>query len=261
MARFNASIAAAMLFGIAACNSTSNETIANRNTNLEATVQNQRQEIDRLVSEGSGNKRRVKELEAQLEKGTETAVAVEEAKQEISAHVAEMLKRFRTDSQIKVESDPRGYRFVLTERVLFSSGSVDLTKEGKEALARVAEALRGNKFPAIVEGHTDNVPVVKPATLKKYPLGNIELSAHRALTVWEFLTKDGKVDETRLSITGHGPNRPAPGTRPISSAGTTVASRSTFSRSDLRIGFAKSDLPKPARISPACPSAYDASYL
>ena len=85
---------------------------------------------------------------------------------------------------------------LLTALLLFATGSVALTKEGKEALTRVASALKNHKFPAVIEGHTDNVPVVKPASLRKFPRGNIELSAQRALSVWQFLVQSGKIEKT-----------------------------------------------------------------
>ncbi len=213
MARVYASITAAVLMSIAACNSTTNEntTFGKRNRNLEGTVQSQRQRIDQLVEENTVMSARLKELQARADKDAESTDVVEKAKEEISAHVKEMLARFQTDAAIKIEATAGGYRLILTERVLFASGSVKLSKEGMEALGRIASALKGHNYPAVIEGHTDNVPVALPATLKKYPRGNIELSAQRALAVWEYLVKTGRVKKTRLSITGHGPNRPRAG--------------------------------------------------
>lgn len=213
MARVYASITAAMLISVAACNSTTTDTttLNNRNRNLEGTVQAQRQRIDQLTEERAVMSSRLKELQAHADKDAETTNVVEKAKDEISAHVKAMLARFQTDSAIKIEATAAGYRLILTERVLFASGSVKLSKEGMEALGRIASALKGHNYPAVIEGHTDNVPVAMPATLKKYPRGNIELSAQRALAVWEYLVKTGRVKKTRLSITGHGPNRPRAG--------------------------------------------------
>ncbi len=208
MTRVHASITAAMLIGIAACNSTNTDptTLENRNRNLEGTIQAQQQRIDQLSGDNDAKDEELKELRARVEKGDEASEVVEKAKQEISAHVKEMLNRFRTDAAVKIEKASGGYRFILTERVLFASGSVKLTKEGKAALKRVAAALKGSTYPAVIEGHTDNIPVAKPETLKKYPRGNIELSAQRALSVWEYLVKSGRVKPTRLSVTGHGHN-------------------------------------------------------
>jgi len=124
-----------------------------------------------------------------------------------------VLERFRGDSDIEVVPTGTGYRVVLREAVLFATGSTDLSGDGRRALQRVAETLRGGNEKVIVEGHTDDVPVKKAESLKKFPRGNIDLSVGRAFAVWDYLVKEAKLDATRVSVTGHGPNRPrAPNT-------------------------------------------------
>ena len=47
----------------------------------------------------------------------------------------------------------------MKDKILFSSGSAKVNKEGQAALAKVAEALKDVTGKMIrVEGHTDNVP-------------------------------------------------------------------------------------------------------
>ena len=72
----------------------------------------------------------------------------------------------------------------------------------------------GPEVAGIVEGLTklsrEDVPSSDPKeeTLKKFPRGNIELSMMRALAVWEWITKDGQVRESRVGVCGYGPHRP-----------------------------------------------------
>jgi chemotaxis protein MotB len=194
---------------VAGCQSTGDtETIENQNRNLLGTVESEQRRIDELVTEKTELDRRVRQLEAQLAKLESAEAVVEEAKGEISAHVREMLERFRGDSDVEMERTDDGYRFVLREAVLYGSGSAELTPEGRQVLQRVADALSGGQHPVRIEGHTDDRPVTKEDTLQKFPRGNMELSVQRALAVWEYLVKDGRLDPRRVSVAGFGEHRP-----------------------------------------------------
>jgi len=179
------------------------------NKNLLGVTEEQQARIDQLTADRDALDRRVKELEAKVAKTGNSAVAVEQAKGEMSESVRRVLERFKGDNEIEVIRDgASGYRFVLRESVLFSTGSSNLSEDGKRALGRVAEALQGGNQRISVEGHTDNVPVTKEETRKRYPRGNIELSVGRAFAVYDYLIKDGHIDESRMSVAGFGPNRP-----------------------------------------------------
>jgi chemotaxis protein MotB len=89
--------------------------------------------------------------------------------------------------------------------VVFSPGSDQLTKEGERILGNLAKELKRNGHPIKVVGHTDTDPINK--TKEKYPRGNIQLGAFRAMTVRDFLITSG-LPEDRISITSYGPYRP-----------------------------------------------------
>lgn len=180
----------------------------NENRNLHGIVEEQQHRIDDLTAEKASLDRRVRELEAQIARADSTEKVVESAKEEMSEHVRKMIERFRGDSDIEVESLPGGYRFVVRESVLFDTASAQLTAEGRQALQRVADALRGGSRRILIEGHTDDVPVKKESTLQKFPRGNMDLSVHRALSVWDFFVADGKVDRKRVAVCGFGAHRP-----------------------------------------------------
>lgn len=90
----------------------------------------------------------------------------------------------------------------LKDKILFSSGSARVGKEGQEALAAVAGVLAGVEGKVIrVEGHTDDVP-----SGGAFPT-NWELSTARALAVVRFLQSKG-IDPSRLAAAGYGEYRP-----------------------------------------------------
>jgi chemotaxis protein MotB len=89
--------------------------------------------------------------------------------------------------------------------VVFTPGSDKLTKQGESILTNLAAELKRNNHPIKVVGHTDSDPIKK--TIDKYPRGNMQLGAFRAMTVREFLIKQG-LPESRIAITSYGPYQP-----------------------------------------------------
>jgi len=93
--------------------------------------------------------------------------------------------------------------------VTFDSGSAKLSSKAAAVLEKFAEILNTDDAQDLevrVVGHTDNVRISKPATLKVHPT-NIHLSAHRAISVREALVKDG-VGSNRFMVAGYGEYRP-----------------------------------------------------
>ena len=87
---------------------------------------------------------------------------------------------------------------VLTDKLLFDSGSATLQAAGSPLLQEVAHLLNvDQKHPITVEGNTDNQPIQS----SKFP-SNWELSTDRATTVVRYLIAHG-VNEQRLSAAGY----------------------------------------------------------
>ena len=59
-----------------------------------------------------------------------------------------------------------------------------------------------------MRGHTDSDPVKKPGTVEKFPHGNVQLSAARALEVYAALRGMPGIDEKKIVVAGFGPNEP-----------------------------------------------------
>lgn len=101
-----------------------------------------------------------------------------------------------------------GVVYRVKDAVLFGFASAEVSPEGHQILQRIAGDINAERGRVFVRGHTDNVPVKKAATLKKYPMGNIHLSVDRALNVAQVLTREGGVPDSRIIVMGFGPNEP-----------------------------------------------------
>ena len=100
------------------------------------------------------------------------------------------------DIEISVE---KGVVFVsISDKLLFRSGSYNVTSAAKEVLGKVAKVVNNKPdFEFMVEGHTDNVPI-RTSELAD----NWDLSAKRATSVVRILQNDFGVDPARMTAAG-----------------------------------------------------------
>jgi chemotaxis protein MotB len=100
------------------------------------------------------------------------------------------------DIEISVE---KGVVFVsISDKLLFRSGSYNVTSSAKEVLGKVAKVVNNKPdFEFMVEGHTDNVPYRSGVLLD-----NWDLSAKRATSVVRILQNDFGVDPARMTAAG-----------------------------------------------------------
>jgi chemotaxis protein MotB len=105
---------------------------------------------------------------------------------------------------VHVAIEQRGLAIrVLTDSLLFTSGSAALESHGQPLLTEIAALLNiDHVHPIAVEGNTDNVPITGGA----FP-SNWELSTARASSVVRFLIAKG-VDSQRLSAVGYAEQHP-----------------------------------------------------
>jgi outer membrane protein OmpA-like peptidoglycan-associated protein len=144
-------------------------------------------------------------------KALEDRAAMADKLQAQNAELTAMIEKMKKDGAIATvdgtvlftKEGMYGYR--AQGDVLFSAGSDTLTTEGKKILKGVATELKKNNDPIVVIGHTDSDPIVR--TADKWPRGNIQLGAGRAMSVSEYLVSEG-IPETRISIQSCGPNQP-----------------------------------------------------
>ncbi len=102
------------------------------------------------------------------------------------------------DIQISVE---KGVVFVsISDKLLFSSGSYNVTNRAKEILGKVAKVVNNKPdFEFMVEGHTDDVPYRGGGGVL---LDNWDLSVKRATSVVRILQNDFNVDPKRMTAAG-----------------------------------------------------------
>lgn len=102
----------------------------------------------------------------------------------------------------------------LDEDFFFAKGSADLNESAQKSISEIASRLGKGEYASsriIVEGHTDDTPVKRSATVEKYT-DNWGLSAARAATVVRALQKSG-VEATRLHGAFRGEYAPRPGAK------------------------------------------------
>ena len=102
-----------------------------------------------------------------------------------------------------------GYVYRVKDSILFDLGSAEIRADGRRVLQEVGADIQSRPHGKVfVRGHTDNLPVKRPETVARFPHGNLQLSAARAVEVAAFLSGQGGVDSTRLVVMGFGPNQP-----------------------------------------------------
>ena len=87
----------------------------------------------------------------------------------------------------------------------FEKGSDQVTSSaigGVKSLCTILNQTEAEKFDAVIAGHTDDIPVLKPETKAKHPT-NWHLSAHRAISVLNIMAANN-VAPKRLSVRGFG---------------------------------------------------------
>ena len=101
------------------------------------------------------------------------------------------------DIEINVE---KGVVFIsIADKLLFKSGSYEVTDKAKSVLAKVAKVINDKPdFECMVEGHTDNVPYVG----NKILLDNWDLSVKRSTSIVRVLTNSLGVKPSQLIAAG-----------------------------------------------------------
>jgi len=113
----------------------------------------------------------------------------------------------KKNDKVQITEMQNRLTMTMVDKILFPSGSADISKEGKGVLDKVVTILKDVKDKRIqVEGHTDNVRIYS-AIKTKYPT-NWELSTARATQVVRYLQEAGGLDPKVLSATGYAEYQP-----------------------------------------------------
>jgi len=128
-------------------------------------------------------------------------------RQQMAALQASLQSEINAD-QVKIEQLENGIRVRMSSDLLYPSGSVTLSHQGRAALGKVTNQLSSmaaQGYNIDVVGHTDNVPVGRELA-ERYPT-NWELAGARAAVVVRHLQENG-VDPTKLEVVSGGQYHP-----------------------------------------------------
>lgn len=128
--------------------------------------------------------------------------------EELEEYVIRLLdKNMSAEERSKAVSGVRfdniGVRISLNAANFFPPGSADLKRPAFESLNKVAKILKLANRNVIIEGHTDDLPVVG----NKFA-SNWELASLRATSVLRYLIKVHKISPARLSAMSYADQRP-----------------------------------------------------
>jgi chemotaxis protein MotB len=160
--------------------------------------------------------------------------ALEAENRQLQAENRQMHQQVATQSaQISAEKAQVGrlqgaIKYTVDSDLLFSPGSWEMKKSGKQVIARLAAKLaptQQNKL--LVNGYTDNAPI-GPELKKKGITSNEELSQKRAESVMEFLISQ-QVKPDLVSAHGYGDANPV-------APNTTAKGRAKNRRVELTLG-------------------------
>ncbi|HMZ48822.1 MAG TPA: OmpA family protein, partial [Flavobacteriales bacterium] len=102
------------------------------------------------------------------------------------------------DTDVTVNVEKSVVFIELSDKMLFKSGSAELSSRAHEVLSKVATVLNDKPDQEVlVEGHTDNVPI-KRDCMKD----NWDLSASRAITITRVLQNEFNVAPSRITAAG-----------------------------------------------------------
>lgn len=108
------------------------------------------------------------------------------------------------DQDINVKVDKGVVYIDISDKLLFKSGSYDVTDQAKTVLGKVALVLKNQPdIEFMVEGHTDNIPFTRGMLID-----NWDLSVKRATSVVRILQNQYGLDPAKMAAAGRGEYKP-----------------------------------------------------
>lgn len=200
------STVAILVFVLAVMGCGASKELKNENLGLKAQIDELTVSKQKLTQDVDSCQTSLKATENELQ---QTMAQVEQEKQVQNATLEQMQAAMKAEldsKQMTIQELEGKLTLSMVEAILFDSGKSVVKKEGRDALKKVAEVLKGvSDQDIIVAGHTDNVPITSKLAAT-YPT-NWELSAARAISVVKLLEADG-VDPKMLMAAGFSEFRP-----------------------------------------------------
>ncbi len=153
----------------------------------------------------------IKETLNQLESRDEYIKLLQAAKSKadsinlaLSVNLKGALEDGIADEDIEISVDKTVVFINLSDKMLYYSGSSNLTARAKEVLGKIAKIIENRPdLEVMVEGNTDNVPI-KTAAIAD----NWDLSVKRATSVVRTMIKDYNINPSRIIAAGRGEHNP-----------------------------------------------------
>jgi chemotaxis protein MotB len=180
------------------------ETLAAQNDNLQAQVKGLTADVASLKKEQDLTRMEKEALQAKVDELSQKAEKAEKLEKATQTYqdLAKKLEKEIQEGQVQITEMKNRLTMTMLDKIIFPSGSAEISKDGKKVLDKVISILKDIKDKRIqIEGHTDNVPIV--SSLKKRFPTNWELSTGRATEVVRYLQENGGIDPHLLSATGY----------------------------------------------------------
>ncbi|MCF7824945.1 MAG: OmpA family protein [Candidatus Marinimicrobia bacterium] len=168
----------------------------------EAMVAGKQSTIDSLQLQVNSLRQQLNRDKVDLKQLDEIAALKREAADK-DIELEQALSELAKIKDVRVIND----RTIITNNLLFESGSFQISKQGEQLLQRIATVLK--KYPSrkiIIEGHTDNRPI-DPEYAELYR-SNWDLSTERALAVLYYFRDKTGLTEANLRIMAAGEFQP-----------------------------------------------------
>jgi chemotaxis protein MotB len=118
----------------------------------------------------------------------------------LAVNLKSVLKDGIDDQDVEVKVDKTVVFINLSDKMLYQSGSANLTPRAREVLGKIAQIIESRPdLEVMVEGYTDNVPI-KNSCMED----NWDLSVKRSTSVVRMLQKTYNINPNRLIAAGRG---------------------------------------------------------
>ncbi|HKP32589.1 MAG TPA: OmpA family protein, partial [Chitinophagaceae bacterium] len=108
------------------------------------------------------------------------------------------------DQDINIKVDKGVVYIDISDKLLFKTGSYDVTDRAKEVLGKVAAVVKNQPdMEFMVEGHTDNVPFKRGVLID-----NWDLSVKRATSIVRILQTQYGLEPARMAASGRSEYKP-----------------------------------------------------
>ncbi len=176
---------------------------------LKAAVAEKDETINTLREQVTGAKDALRKMTDIYEKLATARIPSTQIQVTLPPELDKALRNFAAKHPDMVTYDSTRGVLKFVSDILFDLGSDHVKPQASKMLAELAKILSApaaKQFDVVVVGHTDNTPIVRPATKAKHPT-NWHLSVHRAISVMKIMTQAG-LNPKNVGVMGYGEFRP-----------------------------------------------------